>query len=134
VITIAGFVLLAMASSTTNLALMIAATAVEVTGFAFMTPSLQSLISRRSDPAKLGSIMGVSALARIAGPLISVPLFFISPTLPYWAAIGMMIVGLGILTLGARGGRDYTRGSDVQNSKLAGERLLHLASIFTRQF
>ncbi len=112
VITIGGFVLLAVASSSTNLALMIVAAAVEVTGFAFMTPSLQSLISRRSDPAKQGSIMGVSqsvsALARIAGPLISVPLFFISPTLPYWAAIVMMLVGLGILTLGARGGKDYS--------------------------
>ena len=55
------------------------ASGIEVSGFAFMTPSLQSLISRRSDPAKQGGILGVSqgvsALARIIGPLVAVPLF-----------------------------------------------------------
>ena len=45
-----------------------------VTGFAFLTPSVQSLISRRSDPNQQGEILGanqgVSALANL-GPLRS---------------------------------------------------------------
>jgi MFS family permease len=62
---------------------------VSVCGFAFVTPSLQSLISRRSDPAKQGEVLGVNqsgaALARILGPLVASPLFFgtVSHVLPY---------------------------------------------------
>ncbi len=52
---------------------------VVVTGFAVMTPSLQSLISRRGDQDRQGEILGVnqsgSALARILGPLFSTSLF-----------------------------------------------------------
>src|SRR5262249_1824409 len=54
--------------------------AVLVTGFALMTPSVQSLISRRADPTRQGEILGVnqsmSALARILGPAIGSFLFF----------------------------------------------------------
>jgi MFS transporter, DHA1 family, tetracycline resistance protein len=52
VTTMLGFALLIWATQAGSLALLMVASAVEVTGFAFMTPSLQSLISRRSDPAK----------------------------------------------------------------------------------
>ena len=67
---------------------------------------------RRSDPAKQGGILGVSqgvsALARIIGPLVAVPLFTnVSHTSPYFASIGLMILGLAALLIGARGGRDY---------------------------
>jgi hypothetical protein len=76
-----------------------------------MTPSLQSLISRRSDPAKQGGILGVaqstSALARVVGPVLAVRLFFSGPTLPYWVAMAMMAAGLAVFVLLARGGRDY---------------------------
>jgi DHA1 family tetracycline resistance protein-like MFS transporter len=71
---------------------------VAVMGFAFLTPSAQALISLRSDPAQQGEILGVnqsaSALARILGPLISVTLFFVTPShvLPY-------VFGGGLLTL-----------------------------------
>src|SRR5690606_36706233 len=44
-----------------------------VTGFAFVTPAVQALISRRSDPARQGEILvlsqSASAMARILGPL-----------------------------------------------------------------
>src|SRR4029450_7517733 len=94
--------------------LLMIASAIEVTGFALMTPSLQSLISRRSDPAKQGGILGVSqstsSLARVVGPLIAVPLFFQSSPLPYWAAIGIMAVATAIFMLFARRGRDYATG------------------------
>ena len=80
VTTMLGFALLIMASQQGELWLLMIASAIEVTGFALMTPSLQSLVSRRSDPAKQGGILGVSqstsSLARVVGPLIAVPLFF----------------------------------------------------------
>ncbi len=112
VLTIVGFLLLAWSSSEKRFWLVMIASAIEVTGFAFMTPSLQSLISRRSDPAKQGGILGVSqgvsALARIIGPLVAVPLFTnVSHTSPYYASIGLMVLGLAALLIGARGGRDY---------------------------
>ncbi len=69
---------------------------VAVTGFAFLTPSVQALISRRSDPAIQGEILGVNqsaaALARILGPLIGLPLFSALPShiLPYLTGAGLM--------------------------------------------
>jgi MFS family permease len=111
VVTILGFLLLVFASRLGRVPLLMVASAVEVTGFALITPSLQSLISRRSDPTKQGGIMGVSqstsAMARICGPLISVPLFFRQPTLPYWTAIGIMAVATIIFLRFAQRGKDY---------------------------
>jgi MFS family permease len=81
--------------------------AVAVTGFAFMTPSAQALISRRSDPAKQGEILGVnqsaSAMARILGPAVGVPLYLRTPahTLPYAFGAGLLVVVL-VLTLRLR--------------------------------
>src|SRR5262249_19024492 len=55
-----------------------------VIGFALLTPSVQSLISRRSDPAKQGEILGVnqsaSALARILGPMMGLSFFALTPS------------------------------------------------------
>jgi MFS transporter, DHA1 family, tetracycline resistance protein len=55
-----------------------------VIGFAFMTPSAQALISRRSDPARQGEVLGVnqsaSAVARILGPFVALSTFFLSST------------------------------------------------------
>jgi len=116
-VTIAGFVFLSYASQAGSVPILMAASAVEVTGFALMTPSIQSLISRRSDPAKQGAIMGVaqsiSALARIFGPVISVPLFFLRPILPYWTAIGMMAAAVAVFLLFARHGKDYGVSAEV---------------------
>lgn len=114
VVTMLGFGLLIWGSQAGELTLLMFASAIEVTGFALMTPSLQSLISRRSDPDKQGGILGVSqstsSLARVVGPLIAVPLFFQSPPLPYWAAMGIMAVSTAIFVLFARRGKDYVAG------------------------
>jgi MFS family permease len=111
IISMAGFALLIWASRAGQLGLLMAASAVEVTGFALMTPSLQSLISRRSDPTRQGGILGVSqstsSLARVVGPLIAIPLFFRGPELPYWTAIGMMGVSAVVFVLFARRGQDH---------------------------
>jgi MFS family permease len=58
---------------------MLASMTVAVIGFAFLTPSVQALISRRSDPERQGEILGVnqsaSALARILGPFVGLSLY-----------------------------------------------------------
>jgi MFS family permease len=106
-----GFVLLVWASGQGNLGYLMLATATDVIGFAFVTPSINSLISRRSDPAKQGGILGVTqsvgSFARIVGPMMTMPLFARSTTLPYWAAVVLMGLGLVLLTFAARGGKDY---------------------------
>ena len=66
IVEVAGFFLLAGATSLSSL---LVGLAVIVTGFAFVNPSLNSLLSRRSDPARQGGILGIgqsiSSLARI---------------------------------------------------------------------
>lgn len=69
-----------------------------VIGFAFLTPSAQALISRRSDPGRQGEILGVNqsaaALARILGPIFGVTLYKLHPShlLPY--LFGGLLVAL----------------------------------------
>jgi MFS transporter, DHA1 family, tetracycline resistance protein len=77
-----------------------------VTGFAFLTPSVQSLISRRSDPNQQGEILGAnqgfSALARILGPLIGLSTFKLEPShiTPYaMSAVLLFVVFLMSLRL-----------------------------------
>jgi DHA1 family tetracycline resistance protein-like MFS transporter len=78
----------------------LAALAVAVTGFSFVTPSVQSLISRRSDPHKQGEILGVNqsanAMSRIVGPALGTPLYFIHPShvLPYAFGVVLLLVVL----------------------------------------
>lgn len=110
-VSIGGFISLAVATRAASLPFMFIATAIEVTGFALMTPSLNSLISRRSDPARQGSTLGVAqsfgALARILGPAVAIPLLYVDNTLPYWAATGLLVVTLGVIRVGARLGQDF---------------------------
>src|SRR5262245_5251306 len=67
-----------------------------VFGFAFLNPSLNGLISKRSDPHRQGEVLGInqsfSALARILGPTVGMVLFTLgmSHILPYAVAAGMM--------------------------------------------
>jgi MFS transporter, DHA1 family, tetracycline resistance protein len=108
---IVGFMLIVAAISAESVPGLFGAMGVVVVGFAMMMPSLNSLISRRSDPAKQGGILGaaqsISSLARILGPLIGVPLVARNSMLPYWTAAGMMALGLLMVVIAARGGRDY---------------------------
>jgi DHA1 family tetracycline resistance protein-like MFS transporter len=78
-----------------------------VIGFSFVTPSVQALVSRRSDPAKQGEILGVNqsanALSRILGPMAGVCLYYLSPAhiLPYTFALALLC-GVFLLTLRVR--------------------------------
>jgi MFS family permease len=69
-----------------------------VVGFAFLTPSAQALISRRTDANQQGEILGVnqsaSAMARILGPTIGVTLYKSTQThlLPYVFAAALLLM------------------------------------------
>lgn len=108
---IVGFLLVIAAISAKSVIGLFAAMAVVVVGFSMMMPSLNSLISRRSDPSKQGGILGVaqsiSSLARILGPMIGIPLIERQATFPYWTAAGMMCLGLLMVVVAARGGNDF---------------------------
>lgn len=110
-IEVAGFVMIALSIPGRNSGLLLAAQAVIVTGFSFMQPSLNSLLSRRSDPAKQGMILGVgqsvSSFARILGSGLGIPLLRIQYAMPYFVAAGLMVAGVLLIIAAARGGQDY---------------------------
>jgi DHA1 family tetracycline resistance protein-like MFS transporter len=125
-IEIAGFALLARATTHASVGLLLCGLAVVVSGFAFITPSLNSLLSRWSDPTKQGGILGIgqsiASLARILGPMIGVPLFenraladtlgVQSAELPMFLATALMALGLLLVIVASRGGRDYATASE----------------------
>jgi MFS family permease len=86
--------LLSVAVWQDSYALLCVGMAVFVIGFAFVTPSLQSLISRRTNPGQQGHVLGfaqsLSSLARIAGPVLGIRLFVHSPQFPLWSAAAVM--------------------------------------------
>jgi MFS family permease len=83
-----------------SLAALLIVMAVAITGFAFLNPSVSALISRRSDPARQGEVLGVNqsanAMARILGPFIGSILFFrtANHVLPYVLASCLLLVVL----------------------------------------
>jgi MFS family permease len=85
------------------LGMMLGSLAVAVTGFAFLTPSVQALVSRRSDPARQGEVLGVnqsaSAMARILGPLVGLTLYKLEPShlLPYAVGACLILLMLPLL-------------------------------------
>ena len=87
-LSVGGFVMLAILGGGTRggVGWLMVATAVEVSGIAFVFPAISSLISRRSDPAKQGGILGagesVGSIARIAGFGAGVPLYLLNPVCP----------------------------------------------------
>ncbi|MEQ8788530.1 MAG: MFS transporter [Pirellulaceae bacterium] len=110
-IEIVGFLLMLLAVMQHSTALLFAALAVVVAGFSFMQPNLNSMLSRRSDPTRQGGVLGLgqsmSSLARIFGSGLGIPLMKLQLNLPYFAAAGLMGVGLLLVIFAARSGRDY---------------------------
>ncbi len=106
-----GFVILGWAGDRGRLAALFPGLAAVVAGFALITPSLNSLVSRRSDPAEQGGILGVaqsvSSLARILGPVAGNVLFGASRTLPLWAAACLMGLVFFFVVMAARTGGDF---------------------------
>ncbi len=67
-------------------------------GRGFFQPSLMSLVSKRAEPARRGSVMGrlqsSASLGRVVGPLAAGLLYDQSITYPYYLAAGLMVVVL----------------------------------------
>jgi MFS family permease len=86
----------------TVLGLALLVVTVAVLGFAFINPSIQALISRRTDAGKQGEVLGAnqsaSALARILGPMLTLPLFFLTSShiLPYVFGAGLLVTVFGL--------------------------------------
>lgn len=78
---------------------------IAVIGFSAVTPSLQSLLSRHSAATQQGGILGlgqsISALSRILGPAMGVPLNGVDVSLPYWVGAAIMALSV-VLTVGLR--------------------------------
>lgn len=74
-----------------------------VVGFAFINPSISSLISRRTDRDQQGAVLGVNqsfaSLGRIVGPLVGMSLFSLHPShcLPYAASVGVLLAVAGLI-------------------------------------
>jgi DHA1 family tetracycline resistance protein-like MFS transporter len=110
-IAVFGFTLLSLASYEVNLFALLGALTIAIIGFSMITPSLNALISRRSDPARQGGILGLNqsagALARIIGPVGGNMLLPFHHTWPYWAATLLMLAGGALIAVAVRAGRDY---------------------------
>lgn len=69
-----------------------------VVGFAFMTPSAQALISRRTPADLQGEILGINqsaaAMARILGPLVGVPLYKLTDSHMWPYVFGAVLLAL----------------------------------------
>ena len=89
--------------------LLLLALAAAVMGFAFLTPSAQALVSRRTDPDRQGEILGVNqsaaAMARILGPIFGVTLYkaTASHLLPYVFGAGLLLLMLPLIPRIRRG-------------------------------
>lgn len=111
---ILGFGLLAWASHPAcgGLGPLMLAIAVEVTGIGFLSPSIQALISRRSDPDKQGGTLGVaeglSALGRIGGMAAGLALLERHPAGPFLFGGSLMGLALILVVIAARRGHDYS--------------------------
>lgn len=102
---VTGLLLIAWASTQTSLTALYIVLPVSVVGFSAVTPSLNSLLSLRTAAEDQGGMLGLgqsmSALARILGPAIGMPLFGWMQTAPYLT--GGLLMGLVcvlVLTLG----------------------------------
>jgi MFS transporter, DHA1 family, tetracycline resistance protein len=106
-----SLVLLSVAVRHDSYGLLCTGMAVFVVGLAFVTPSLQSLVSRRTSPAQQGHVLGVaqslSSFARIAGPVLGIRLFTFSPQVPLWSAAAIMAVAVLFTVAAVRSGSDH---------------------------
>ena len=90
-------------SSMPLMPLLFTALTVSVMGFAFLTPSAQALISRRTSAEQQGEVLGInqsaSALARILGPLIGIPLYKATPShmWPYLFGAAVLVLMLPLI-------------------------------------
>lgn len=112
VISIVGYLMMGMVGPRGTMAALLAGATVEIVGFAMINPSLNSLISRRSDPAQQGGILGIaqsaSALARIFGPVVGIQFFYyVGMASPLFLAAVIMCIQLALVIVAVRQGHDF---------------------------
>ena len=108
---IVGLLLIGFAGKNGSVSQLFIVLPIAVVGFSAVTPSLQALLSLSTAAEKQGEILGLgqsmSALARIAGPVIGMRMFDKSHVeWPYWAGAAMMGVGLVLVALQRSGQSD----------------------------
>lgn len=110
-IEVVGFGVLSYAVKLGSVSWLFGALAVIVTGYSCMQPSLYSLISRWSDPGKQGKALGVSqsvsALARIFGSALGIPMLKAFVFLPYIAAAVLMLIVAALVAIACSSGKDF---------------------------
>ncbi|WP_417851613.1 MFS transporter [Thalassoglobus sp.] len=97
-----GLALIGLSGSWDSTAALYWVLPLSVIGFSFVTPSLQSLLSRLASDDQQGEVLGVgqslSSLARILGPMVGLTIEETYPFGPYWTGAGVMLVS-GLLFL-----------------------------------
>jgi len=83
-----------------------------------ISPSLNSLLSRRTDPASQGGILGigqsVNAVGRITGSFIGIPLLVQGTQLPFLLSGVLLTITLFLVAWAARAGKDFVAGSEPE--------------------
>ena len=106
VLALAGVSLLAysgVGDFNTRLAVLLLSLPIAVVGFAFLTPSAQALVSRRTDQERQGEVLGVNqsaaSLARILAPIFGLALYkqTNSHMLPYVLGAGLLLMMLPMI-------------------------------------
>ena len=110
-IEVAGFGLVSFAVKIGSVGWLFASLAVVVAGYSFLQPSLYSLLSRWTDPAQQGKVLGVgqsvSAMARIFGSALGIPMLKAFLYLPYAIGSVLMLVVAICIAIASRTGRDF---------------------------
>ncbi len=71
-----------------------------VLGFGMIMPSLNSLLSRATDPTTQGGVLGVNqslqSLSRIIGPFVGLSLFYVNDAVPFLLGAVTMLLAMGL--------------------------------------
>ncbi len=114
-IELVGFGILAYSVKIASVQWLFAALAVVVAGYSCMQPSPYSLVSRWSDPKQQGKALGVSqsvsAMARIFGSALGIPMLKAFVFLPYIVASVLMLVVAVLIAIACRTGEDFSEQS-----------------------
>ena len=101
VLTLPGFVLIALVSFTPSSAVLYGGLALVSVGSSFVMPSLSSLMSRYVPDDRQGFALGVfrsfGSLARVAGPIAGGMLYYgLGSAAPYFAGAVVLVIAVGL--------------------------------------
>lgn len=109
---VVGFAIVIAAIEYQSKSMLFTSLIVIVTGFSCLQPSLNSLLSRRSDPKRQGIVLGVgqsvNAMARILGSALGIPILMYDLSAPYFLSAAMMLLGAVAIFFAIGSGKDYS--------------------------